>query len=303
MQAFVFNQGDAWTYTLDYLTRELEEVRLVGAAGGEELSLEDRHGFYFAQARTLGQRTGEMHRAFAIETDLPDFRPEPITEQDLAYWRQSIGAQADRAFAAIERARPNLPDAVAGDADAILARRDECLTRIDQLCSRPVHAMKTRLHGDYHLGQVLVSQRDFYIIDFEGEPARSMEERRAKTSPAKDVAGMLRSFDYATWAAVLKLSETGELPEGTTQHVFRWRERVCQAFLDGYVEAVSGSVGWPESSGEGLRLVDLFAIEKALYEIAYEAANRPAWLGIPIKGLMAIVDAGGQPGAGAGHGG
>jgi maltose alpha-D-glucosyltransferase/alpha-amylase len=147
------------------------------------------------------------------------------------------------------------------------------------------------VHGDYHLGQVLVVKDDFHILDFEGEPARSLEERRAKGSPAKDVAGMLRSFDYAAWAATMRLGELEKesaaraLPEAVA-----WRNAACAAFLDAYKAEMEGVPSWPADEEAAQRLMHLFLLEKALYEIRYEAANRPGWLGIPVRGLASVLD-------------
>jgi maltose alpha-D-glucosyltransferase/alpha-amylase len=176
------------------------------------------------------------------------------------------------------------------EAEALLKQRKACLERIKQLTDQPVTASKTRLHGDYHLGQVLVAQNDFYILDFEGEPARPLDERRAKTSPLKDVAGMLRSFDYAAWSAVLTEAEFD--PSGTEivlSLAERWRQSTEDAFLASYRETIAGCSSYPDDPGEAQRLLELFLLEKALYEICYEAANRPGWLTIPIKGVAGLL--------------
>src|SRR5919106_1337192 len=206
---FVRNQGDGWVYTVEYLHRTLDELRLVAAAEHPESAApaHEPHAFYLAQARVLGQRTAELHRAFATPTEDAAFAPEPIAHADLENWRRAVREQADAAFRALEQALPRLADEDREQAEALLARRDACYARIDGLTETGISAVKTRIHGDYHLGQVLVAQNDFYILDFEGEPARPLAERRAKSSPLKDVAGMLRSFDYAAWTAVTNLAE------------------------------------------------------------------------------------------------
>jgi maltose alpha-D-glucosyltransferase/alpha-amylase len=146
---------------------------------------------------------------------------------------------------------------------------------------------KTRLHGDYHLGQLLVAKGDILILDFEGEPLRSLEERRAKGSPAKDVAGMLRSFDYAAWAGVFRFAESdpGAL-EQLLPAALGWRALAQGALMEGYREAIGDAPSWPADKGEADRLVRLFTIQKIFYEVAYEAANRPAWLRIPLSGIL-----------------
>ena len=290
---FVRNQGDGWIYTTDYLYRTLDELRLHAAAGPEPgtAPAEDPHGFYLAQIRILGQRTAELHQALATPTDDPAFAAEPITRADLKAWQRAARRQAEAAFKALRHVLPQLDEGDRSRVQALLAHRDDCYARIDALTEPPVRALKTRVHGDYHLGQVLVAQNDFYILDFEGEPARPLAERRAKSSPLKDVAGMLRSFDYAAWAAVTSLTEvhpgTGEIVRTLAE---AWRQASAAAFLDGYRETIAGCPSYPEDAAEAERLLNLFLLEKALYEICYDAANRPLWVRIPLKGVTSLLE-------------
>ena len=234
--------------------------------------------------RLLGQRTAELHRALATPTEDPAFAAEPITRADLKAWQRAVRRQAEAAFKALEHVLPQLDEGDRSRVQALLAHRDDGYARIDALTEPPVRAAKTRVHGDYHLGQVLVAQNDFYILDFEGEPARPLAERRAKSSPLKDVAGMLRSFDYAAWAAVASLAEvdpgTGEIVRTLAE---AWRQASAAAFLGGYRETIAGCPSHPEDAAEAERLLNLFLLEKALYEICYDAANRPLWLRIPSR--------------------
>ena len=290
---FVRNQGDGWVYTIDYLHRTLDELRLHAAAGPEPgtAPAEDPHGFYLAQIRILGQRTAELHRALATPTDDPAFAAEPVTRADLKTWQRAVRRQAEAAFKALKHVLPQLDEGDRSRVQALLAHRDDCYARIDALTEPPVRALKTRVHGDYHLGQVLVAQNDFYILDFEGEPARPLAERRAKSSPLKDVAGMLRSFDYAAWVAVTSLSEVhpgaGEIVRTLAE---AWRQASAAAFLDGYRETIAGCPSYPEDAAEAERLLNLFLLEKALYEICYDAANRPLWVRIPLKGVTSLLE-------------
>ncbi len=289
---YVRNQGDGWVYTTGYLERVLEELRLLAAADppSELPPDEEAHVVYLAQARVLGQRTAELHRAFAIETSDPAFAPEPITKDDLQAWGEGVRRQADAAFAALEQARDRLGEDDQALADALLEAREQCYREIEQLISGPVSAAKTRLHGDYHLGQVLVAQNDFYILDFEGEPARPLEERRYKMSPQKDVAGMLRSFDYAAWSAVMRMIELNPTSEPIVLPLAeRWRALTERAFLDAYRETIGDCASYPQEGAQADRLLRLFLLEKALYEINYEAANRPTWLRIPMKGVAGLL--------------
>ena len=160
-------------------------------------------------------------------------------------------------------------------------RRKEVDALLDRLGSMRPHGTKTRIHGDYHLGQVLVAQADIYIIDFEGEPRRSLEERRAKSSPLRDVAGMLRSFDYAAFAALDRVTAKGIESPRAEALAWRWRDRSAARFLEAYAEATDGAGQDP--------LLSLFLAQKAFYEIGYEAANRPAWLSIPVRGVLDLL--------------
>jgi maltose alpha-D-glucosyltransferase / alpha-amylase len=288
---FVRNQGDGWVYTTDYLHRVLEELHLTaGAEGVRPRPQEEVHGLYLAQARVLGQRTAEMHKAFAVATDDPAFRAEPITTEDMRQWSEGVRRQADAAFRAIEQALAGLGEADRALADTILQERGTCHERIDGLGRSKVHAAKTRLHGDYHLGQVLVAQNDFYILDFEGEPARPLAERRAKLSPLKDVAGMLRSFDYAAWSAAFRLGEMHPGSQDPALVLARWwRDAVQGAFVEAYRETIAGCPSYPGSVAEAQALLELFLLEKALYEVCYEAANRPGWLRIPLNGVAGLL--------------
>jgi maltose alpha-D-glucosyltransferase/alpha-amylase len=186
---------------------------------------------------------------------------------------------------------PALPEADRDAASALLDRQEECLSVIDALARGPINAMKTRIHGDYHLGQVLVAQRDWYIIDFEGEPAKTLDQRRAKHSPLRDIAGMLRSFDYAAWSAVRHIAATtSTVAEATVQQALAWRDETFDAFMAGYRELNTEIPSYPSDEREAARLLQIFTLEKACYELAYEAANRPDWIAIPIKGITAILD-------------
>jgi len=290
LQGFVVNQGDGWAYTLDYLERSLEGAHL-RVEGGDMPPVGDYHAAYLAQAETLGRRTAELHRALATETSDRAFKAQPIGQSDLKAWRRSTRKLASSAFRAVKAARRRLGPESEAAADALLERRAECLRRIDQLTGRRVRAAKTRIHGDYHLGQVIVVKDDFYVLDFEGEPARSLAERRAKTSPAKDVAGMLRSFDYAAWVTVHGLA--GRIPGNGSQLralARDWCAAASAAFLRSYRETIAGCPSWPGDAREGRRLLELFMLEKAFYEIGYESSNRPDWLEIPIQGVLAILD-------------
>jgi maltose alpha-D-glucosyltransferase/alpha-amylase len=290
LTGFVRNQGDGWVYTTEYLDRIFDEVRLLEAV--DTAALQERHATYLGQITTLGQRTAELHRALGNEQNDENFKPEPIAAADLAAWTSSARNLGRTAFTLLDKARANAPEALVGPIEGLLARKDECLKVIDRLDKGPIAASKTRIHGDYHLGQVLVAKNDFYIIDFEGEPARTLQERREKMSPFKDVAGMLRSFEYAEWAALFAIAEHEADSVGKLlPFAGAWRKSTQQAFLKSYFDTIGDAPSCPTDRAQADRLLNFFMLEKALYEICYEANNRPAWLRIPIAGLQTALDA------------
>jgi maltose alpha-D-glucosyltransferase / alpha-amylase len=286
---FVRNQGDGWVFTTEYLDRIFDEVRLV--EGADTVPPEKRHATYLKQIATLGRRTAELHVALASATEDPSFKPEPIRAADLNAWTGSVKKLAQAAFAQLAKAQANAPEPLRAPIDTLLQRRDECFAAIERLGKGPVAAAKTRIHGDYHLGQVLVAQNDFFIIDFEGEPTRTLQERRLKYSPFRDVAGMLRSFEYAKWAALFAIAEHDPDSVGKLLRFSEsWRKCAQTAFLDNYFAAIGDCPSCPKDRAEADRLLGFFTLEKALYEICYEATNRPTWLRIPITGLQSVLD-------------
>jgi maltose alpha-D-glucosyltransferase/alpha-amylase len=294
-QQFASSQGDAWNATIAYLERFLDrrdtmEAPLEPGAGLEGAQHLDEHAIFLARARTLGIRTAELHRAFATSTGDPAFEPEPATAADIEAWAAQARATAERAFDALMRDRARVPDDMRDAVDALLARREEVLGRLvapafdDRL-------MKTRYHGDYHLGQVLVVADDFMVVDFEGEPGRDLPARRQKSSPLRDVAGMLRSLSYAKVAAVRGTNENLTADTRDLEADARdWERRSVAAFLEGYRTTIAGTPSYPGDPGQAQALLELFVLEKAFYELSYELANRPAWLRIPLEGIRAILD-------------
>jgi maltose alpha-D-glucosyltransferase/alpha-amylase len=284
LQGYVENQGDGWSYTLDYLERFLDQCRTATAPGPAA----EAHGGYLALMQTLGRRTAELHRAFAAASGDPAFNPEPLARRDLAAWVKQVREEAAATLDLLGHRRARLSEAEGAAADTVLARRREILERIGTHAPGHVEALKTRYHGDYHLGQVLLAQNDFVVIDFEGEPARPLAERRAKHLPLKDVAGMLRSFNYAAYTALGRL--TAERPEDFARlepHARGWEAEAARVFLGAYEETTRGSGlygAWEEARG----LLELFTLEKAFYELRYELANRPDWAHIPLRGILML---------------
>jgi maltose alpha-D-glucosyltransferase / alpha-amylase len=286
LQRFIENQGDAWAWTLDALKRELEPAAL----GEAETPIDQAFATYWPYVELLGRRTAELHSAFASNDDA-EFGAEPLTVTDVQSVAADARAQAQQAYSACEKLSSTLPEESRELAIEFLARGNEINAALDSLgVVPPANFVKARIHGDYHLGQVLIANNDVMIIDFEGEPRRPIEERRAKFSPVRDLAGMLRSFSYAANRAVRELSAGLEhrLRE-TLERAFQWEKRAAETFLSSYAAATNRSVievHDVEAQRQLLRL-DLFA--KALYEINYEADNRPDWIGIPLRGVLRLL--------------
>ena len=285
LQRFVRNQGDAWTWTLNVLMRIMDAMAFTSDQNMSALA----QGFdaYTPHMRRLGIRTAEMHMALATPTDDPIFAAEPLTHRDVLDVAEDARSLADRAFRHLDSVSGRTGSNAATLAARLRDRQRECCDLIESCSIDPIGAIKTRIHGDYHLGQVLVVKDDVVIIDFEGEPSRTLGQRRAKASPLRDVAGMLRSFAYAVATARRRIAE--RLPE-VSSRLNRELIQFSEIFIEAYMESVRGSAVWIEDEGTQRRLLTLFTLSKALYEIDYEAGNRPDWIDIPIEGVLSILD-------------
>ncbi|MBA3598861.1 MAG: maltose alpha-D-glucosyltransferase [Methylibium sp.] len=305
LQKFMHNQGDAWAWTLGALERSIQDVMAEPAQTVENTPVDRESGDpgeealaeFRESAGVLGRRLGELHVALARPSEDPAFAPEPASAKDVAAWAAGAREQLERSLALLQapggkRASDHrATDEEAGLAEQLLGQREALLALVDRLAAQGVGSLRTRIHGDLHLGQVLVAQSDAYFIDFEGEPLKPLAERRRKQSPLRDVAGMLRSFSYA--AAVAINSGPGDIGEAAEARKRLLLERFLpasqEAFLAAYREASAGVAhDWVGPSGEAA-LIDLFTLEKAAYELCYESANRPAWIGVPLRGLAAIA--------------
>jgi maltose alpha-D-glucosyltransferase/alpha-amylase len=290
LQGLIQNQGDGWKVTLDYLDRFFADYRVMTPEDLARETASDRHADYVELARRLGARTAELHRAFARDTDDAAFDPEPVSQRRRQLWVKAARSQAREAIRSLRRALPQLDPETRALAEPLILARRALLDRLKSVLPEEIEALKTRVHGDYHLGQVLVAKNDFYILDFEGEPMRPLAERRAKHSPLRDVAGMLRSFDYAAAAALRAATDKyGAEAASFKPGAEEWREVASSAFLAGYAEAAQGVASVPQSSEPFARLLDFFLIEKACYEIIYETRHRPEWVAIPVGGLAALM--------------
>lgn len=286
---FIRNQGDGWTQALDYLTRYLDDALTSGSTRSSDLP--DPDVFFLALARQLGIRTAEMHRALAEYSDGdPEFAPEPIAAEDVREWRRVLEASAAEMLGQLARARPKLSSSVQELTDQVITSRDQLFHRIDTLIPDEIEAQKTRFHGDFHLGQVLAVKNDFFIVDFEGEPARPLADRRRKSSPLRDVAGMIRSFDYASYTAVRQLAEARPSAEPRMRQLAEaWRHRAVDGFRAAYRKTMRGCPAYPASKKQARAMMAFFALEKAIYEVSYELANRPGWVDIPLQGVLGIL--------------
>ena len=282
-QAVVRNQGDAWTWTLDLLVRGLSDI-----TGGDPAAATDaeRHTDYEQFSHLLGQRLGEMHTVLARSTVNPDFAPEIATAATIAAWVEQTEAQVAAALDALRRQTDRTED-IESALDHLTALQPALRSYLQDFALTAAGAAMTRIHGDLHLGQVLVVNGDVSIIDFEGEPAKSVDQRRAKQSPIRDVAGMIRSFDYASAVVRRKsLATHAHLADARIDAFLDgFARQATTTFLNGYKQAV-GEMGAGETG-----LLNLFLVEKAAYEVAYEAANRPAWIDVPLHGLVRLTTA------------
>jgi maltose alpha-D-glucosyltransferase/alpha-amylase len=301
VQALVQNQGDAWALTLgvvgQYLERVLSEklpLPVIGAAD-EPLPptlVEALGAVYPERVRQLGQRTAEMHIALASDRSDPAFRPEPFSALYQRSVYQSMRNGVRRTFQLLARQAKGLPDDARGEAEAMLRREREILERMGRVMGRKIAAEKIRIHGDYHLGQVLDTGRDFVIIDFEGEPARPISERRLKRSALRDVAGMLRSFHYAAHTALAQeISVRGVDVPAALPWAELWTTAMSRIFLESYLATAGGAGFLPADAKDFALLLDAYLLDKAVYEVAYELNNRPDWIRVPLRGIVRILDA------------
>ncbi|HLH39797.1 MAG TPA: maltose alpha-D-glucosyltransferase [Bryobacteraceae bacterium] len=302
LEGLVENEGDAWKWTVEELERYYE-TNAPAAFPPEALNdtqdvvtlseqptpqfARDHVGLYLESAATLGRRTGELHRALATGADDPAFAPEPLTEQNVRDLLETWREQALDAFRVLKENVSRLPDDAVDQAALVLGRRREFLNRLRISASDGAQGMRIRIHGDYHLGQILRVKTDYVILDFEGEPSRPLAERRAKQSPLKDVAGMLRSFSYAAYATLVNWSaRRGEDAARLEPWARLWDRYSAVEFLRGYREATAGAEFLPSNAAAFRILLGGFRLSKALYEVLYELNNRPSWVRIPLMGIL-----------------
>jgi maltose alpha-D-glucosyltransferase/alpha-amylase len=288
VHAFVENQGDAWTVTSAYLDRFVEEQRLL--ATSEHLGKSEEQVPYLRYMSQTGRRVAEMHLALSSSDAFDDFRPEPTKPNDVQHWIEDAAGRAERVFDALKQRRDTVKEPDRQLIDQALAQRATLRDRLSALLPPDIDGLNIRHHGDFHLGQMLIVKDDIYIIDFEGEPRRSLDERRRKAPAARDAAGLIRSIDYSATAALqraLKVApdEHGKLGAALAD----WRDRSVTAFLGAYREIMTNARLWPADPQAADRLLNFFLLEKAFYEVEYELAHRPDWLRVPLTGMLRIL--------------
>jgi maltose alpha-D-glucosyltransferase / alpha-amylase len=298
LQEFVTNQGDAWRYvvrTLSAFYERVEGVEAMGASmaenlpefGGEPMTR------VLAEIGLLGRRTAELHLALFSEADDPAFAPEAFTMEFQSSMKASFADLASRTLRLLRARVASVPAEYKLKSEEIAQREQEITRRFDTALSNPMEAMRIRIHGDYHLGQVLYTGSDFVIIDFEGEPARPLAERRLKQSALQDVAGMLRSFQYAAFAPLLTPLAGAAISPSRIAKMSRWAEAwsrcAANRFLGQYYETSGTACYLPTDSRVRAKLLEMYLLAKAIYELGYELNNRPTWVGIPLEGISALL--------------
>jgi len=304
LQGLVPNQGDGWKWTLEELDRYYEDCAPVPYPSSVETRKKswfelfetgtsglarERLGLYLDSAAVLGQRTAEMHLALAAATDDPELAPEPLGHQDLRLLASELRQRAICAFDVLKENLSRLPDDIVEQSGLLLSQRRRFLDRFSRLEDLRLKALRTRIHGDYHLGQVLRVKNDYVILDFEGEPGRSLAERRAKQSPLKDVAGMMRSFSYAGYAGLMTFTAR-RAPDFEKLEPWAnlWETSSTAEFLRAYHGLAHGAKFLPSDLVAFRSLLEAFLLDKALYELRHELNHRPSWVRIPLYGILSL---------------
>jgi maltose alpha-D-glucosyltransferase/alpha-amylase len=296
LQAAAPNEGDAWALTLGavgcYFERVLarkSDLQTATTAPGP-LFDELLGGVYPEHAKLIGQRTAEMHLALAAETNDKRFAPEPFNAMAQRSVYQSMRASLRRAFELLKKKLPDLPEAYRAEAAQVLTAEEQILAIEQQTLESQTTGKKIRIHGDYHLGQVLNTGKDFVILDFEGEPARALSERKLKRSALRDVAGMMRSFQYAAYCALWQPSMRTEDVPFLEHWADLWYRQMSASFLERYLETATGASFLPQKKSDFTPLLEAYLIDKAVYEVAYELNHRPDWVVIPVRGIKHILN-------------
>ncbi len=305
MHEFVVFEADGWMYALDqlddyfdrWIARARDEKALAApqatvlelAAAAPPPEVFELIGPWVHGIELLGRRTAELHAALATPTDDEAFEPEPFTSLYQRSLYQAMRNAVGHVFQSLRERRRHMPEDLATLAGRLLDRERDALRRCEGIRQRKVNALRTRVHGDYHLKQVLWTGKDFILIDFEGEPARPLGERRIKRSPLRDVASMMRSLEYAAHHAKARADESKRtaIDENVLRYWTRWASAVL---LRGYFDVASKGTYLPRAAEERALLLEFYLLDKAIYELRYELDNRPEWVGIPIAGLLELLE-------------
>ncbi len=311
LQEFVRNEGDAWSYTLENVHRFFDRVlaaqrtdpltkaelpkRGLVAAAADPLpdGARDLCNAYLQSAELLGERTGQMHLALASVPENPDFAPEPFSELYQRSLYQGMRGLARKTLRTLRSKVSTLPEAIQEDARKLLDAESDLLGRFESIVGRKLSGARIRCHGDFHLGQILFTGKDFVIIDFEGEPSRRLSERRIKRSPLRDAAGMIRSFDYAAQTVLLNhvagVVQKEDFPHFQDWAAF-WSQWTSTQFLASYFRTIGSAAFATHGDAVVTTLLNVFLLEKAVYELAYELNNRPTWVQVPLGGILRILE-------------
>lgn len=308
LQAFVPNRGDAWKFTLDWLAEALpayfadsnhgpiaplpSQSYLQAAAYCVSPEAQAAFGGFLTSAARLGQRTAEMHVALASDSARREFAPEPFTDADRRAYLSNCREYAQATFELLRKQMVNYSGELAAQGARVAKLEAKAIAAYESLADANLDVNKIRIHGDYHLGQVLATDDDFQIIDFEGEPVRSIAERRQKQLALRDVAGMLRSFHYASRTAAaeaVKMSDNPTSLAAINAWTSSWYAWTCVAFLTDYLRIARGSSFLPAELVQTEQLLGVCLLEKAIYELRYELNNRPDWVYLPLAALEGLL--------------
>jgi maltose alpha-D-glucosyltransferase/alpha-amylase len=285
LERYTQNQGDARVHTLDYLERFLDVCR-----ASPEQTQDERHSGYVALMKTVGQRTAEFHRALALPDEAGDFGSEPIGAQDILDWVSRERHQMERMFELLEQALPELPDAAWPVARSLLAARPRLYRRIMRASSVRLDAMKTRCHGNYHLGQVWLVKNDVLIANYGGEPGRSWSERRRRHAPLRDVAGMLLSLGEAGAAALDRVAgDSAEAGAALQRRVDEWETLARKAFLRSYRRGMAGHPAYPADAAAAEALLTLFLAQKAIADASDALERHAPGTGAALRRLLQVA--------------
>jgi maltose alpha-D-glucosyltransferase/alpha-amylase len=284
---FVENQGDAWTVIGQSLDRLIDEQQLLPA---DVISDTPESSAMLGRLRQIGVRTADFHRAMASRDDIPAFALEPISPNDMARWTNALFDRETNVFNLLERNAATLSEQAQLLADDLRRNRAAITAHIESNREIRFAAQKIRHHGDFHLGQVLMVTNDAFLLDFEGEPRRTLEERRHKAPAARDVAGLCRSIDYSVSVALSRATDIpAETKETFVAQMRLWTQKLIEAYWESYHSALGESPLWPPDESQSRQLLHFFLLEKVFYEIEYELTNRPDWVSIPLEATLRIL--------------